>query len=166
MAIPTTVTFTVFTGNGSTTQHSIPFIYYETTEIAAKLYTISTGAQTDYTTFTVTTPDAGGSIGTATCTTAPTSDQIVIFYLNMDLKQSETQTADSSYDGPNITLADDKVQQRAKQVRDNEVDLCLKLKIGDVRAGGVSVTIPEVTGHANKVLAVNATEDGFEWVAN
>lgn len=157
MAISTQQTYTVITGDGSTTSWSIPFVFWETTEIAAKLYTISTGVESDYTTFTVS--GGNGDTGTvATSASAPTSDQKIIFYLNAPLEQQDSQLKGAAYNGPNITLADDKILQRLKQV--NSQKTSLNLSLSDALANGHNTELPSFFGNEGRALVLS--DDGTQ----
>ncbi len=109
----------------------------------------------------------GGTLpgtGTITFVSAPASGtDNVVFVRNMDTDMQTDLTAAGAFPAQTVEEALEKVTMLIQQL---EHQMQKRPGLVDSSPNTISVVLPELSGNAGKVVAVNSGETGFEYIAN
>lgn len=148
-------------GNGVTTEFSDNWPPLANDFLDVKLENVSTGAQVDQsegTDYTVTSLTASGF--TVDFTTAPPATEYVVIGRSVTQEQQVPFKTSKGFQGVVHETALDKLTAMIQEQQD-AVNRSLKFQLGSVSSG---LIMPELSGNANKVVAINSAGTAYEYL--
>lgn len=153
MTIATTTSRVDYTGNGSSTAFSVPFPFFDQTELIVVERVIATGAETTLALSTNYTVSGGdGAAGTVTAVVAPAATKQWTILRNTRRTQEVDYLPNDAFPAETHERALDRL---TALVQENERDAARGLRIAVTDPGG-SLTLPTSVDRANHVLGFNA----------
>jgi hypothetical protein len=153
MTISTTTSRVDYTGDGSSTAFSVPFPFFDATELRVLERVIATGAETTLALSTNYTVSGGdGATGTVTALVAPAATKQWTILRNTRRTQEVDYLPNDSFPAETHERALDRL---TAEIQENERDAARSLRIAETDAAG-ALTLPSSVDRALRVLGFNA----------
>lgn len=153
MTISTTTSRVDYTGDGSSTAFSVPFPFFDQTELRVLERVIATGAETTLALSTNYTVSGGaGAVGTVTAVVAPAATKKWTILRNTRRTQEVDYLPNDPFPAETHERALDRL---TAEIQENERDAARSLRIAETDPSS-SLTLPSSVDRASKVLGFNA----------